>query len=98
MNRVRSLLAHSKTFFVIWSILAAGGAYFCMYAFRKPFTAGTYAGYYLWGMDYKPILIVSQVIGYMVSKFVGIKVISELKAVGRKSLLIGLIAIAEISL
>ena len=26
-----------------WCVVAAFGAYFCMYAFRKPFTAGAYA-------------------------------------------------------
>lgn len=28
---------------------AAFATYFCMYAFRKPFTVGTYEGYALWG-------------------------------------------------
>ena len=26
----------------IWAMIAALGTYFCMYGFRKPFTAGTY--------------------------------------------------------
>ena len=79
-------------------MLAAFGTYFCMYAFRKPFNAGTYAGYNLWGMDYKVILIIAQVLGYMTSKFIGIKVISELKANQRKKLIIGLILFAEVAL
>jgi hypothetical protein len=27
----------------VWCVTAAFGAYFCMYAFRTPFTAATYA-------------------------------------------------------
>ena len=30
-------------FLALWCVLAAFGAYACMYGFRKPFTAGTYA-------------------------------------------------------
>jgi hypothetical protein len=79
-------------------MLAAFGTYFCMYAFRKPFTSGTYSGLMLWGIDYKAILIIAQVLGYMVSKFIGIKIISELKAAGRVKLIISLILFAEASL
>ncbi|WP_052496146.1 DUF5690 family protein [Pedobacter lusitanus] len=98
MNRLRYLLTHSKVFFIIWCMLAAFGTYFCMYAFRKPFTSGTYTGMSLWDLDYKAVLIIAQVFGYMLSKFMGIKVISELKASGRKKLIICLILFAEISL
>jgi MFS family permease len=98
MNYLNKLLARSNVFFVLWCILAAFGTYFCMYAFRKPFTSGTYSGLTLWDMDYKAVLIIAQVLGYMVSKFIGIKVISELKASGRVKLIISLILFAEAAL
>ncbi len=98
MNKTQQLLLRSKGIFIVWSMLAAFGTYFCMYAFRKPFNAGTYAGHQVGGIDYKAILIVAQVIGYMLSKFIGIKVISELKPARRKALITGLILFAEISL
>lgn len=91
-------LNRSKSFFIAWSMIAAFGAYFCMYAFRKPFTAGTYSGYHFLEMDYKAILIVAQALGYMTSKFIGIKIISELKPKNRQQLIIGLILFAEVSL
>tara|TARA_R110000796_G_scaffold183498_2_gene300005 strand:+ start:81112 stop:82329 length:1218 start_codon:yes stop_codon:yes gene_type:complete len=69
-----------------------------MYAFRKPFAVATFEGLSLWGVDYKIILIIAQVIGYMLSKFIGIKVISELTPNKRIYYLIGLILIAEFSL
>ena len=98
MKFLKHLLDTSKPFFIAWCMIAAFGTYFCMYAFRKPFNAGTYEGLTLWGGSYKIVLIISQVIGYMLSKFIGIKVISELKAASRSQLIIGLILFAEIAL
>ncbi|MFZ1516569.1 MAG: DUF5690 family protein, partial [Saprospiraceae bacterium] len=72
--------------------------YFSMYAFRKPFTAGTYDGLVLWGISYKFILVIAQVLGYMCSKFFGIKFIAELKPSQRIGLIILLIGIAELAL
>lgn len=95
---IKNLLSGSKPFFIFWCMLAAFGTYFCMYAFRKPFNAGTYEGLSLWGVHYKIVLIIAQVFGYMLSKFIGIKVISELKAASRTQLIIGLILFAEIAL
>lgn len=98
MKPIQKLLSSSKPFFIAWCMIAAFGTYFCMYAFRKPFNAGVYDGLSLWGIHYKSVLIISQVFGYMLSKFIGIKVISELKASSRATLIIGLILFAEIAL
>ncbi|MCF0058559.1 DUF5690 family protein [Dyadobacter sp. CY356] len=96
--QVKKALSSSNTLFVIWSIVASFGAYFCMYAFRKPFNSGLYQGLELWGIGYKSILILAQVAGYTLSKFAGIKVISELKAPDRVKLIILLILVAEVAL
>ncbi|GAA5040022.1 hypothetical protein GCM10011506_40020 [Marivirga lumbricoides] len=84
--------------FISKASLAAFGAYFCMYAFRKPFSVATFEGIQAFGVDYKILLIISQVLGYMISKFIGIKVISELKPKQRLLYLLGLIGISEIAL
>jgi hypothetical protein len=81
-----------------WCVTAAFGTYFCMYAFRKPFTAGTYAELSVWGVGYKTILVTAQVLGYTLSKFIGIKVVSEVKPQRRLSRLLTLIAGAEVAL
>ena len=78
--------------------LAAFLLYFSMYAFRKPFAVGTYEGLQFWGINYKIILIIAQVIGYTLSKFIGIKVISEMKKKQRPWLIIGFILLAEVAL
>jgi MFS family permease len=84
--------------FVLKASLAAFGAYFCMYAFRKPFSVATFEGMEVFHIDYKIILIIAQVLGYALSKFIGIKVVSELKANQRVYYLLGLISIAELAL
>ena len=84
--------------FVLHASLAAFGTYFCMYAFRKPFSVATFDGLSFIGVDYKILLVIAQVLGYALSKFVGIKVISELKPNRRLLYLISLIVLAEISL
>lgn len=95
---MKELLKKSEVLLIIWCIIAAFGTYFCMYAFRKPFTTGLYENYQIWGVGYKTILIISQVFGYMLSKIMGIKVIAELKSKKRIELIISLIAFVEIAL
>lgn len=93
-----SVVKRPSLVFVLHASLAAFGTYFCMYAFRKPFSVATFDGVAFWGVDYKILLVIAQVLGYALSKFVGIKVISELKPDQRLLYLISLIGIAEISL
>lgn len=81
-----------------WCVVAACGAYFCMYGFRKPFTAAEFIGLSLGGIDYKTILVTAQVLGYMLSKFIGIKVIAEMTPARRAAFFLALIAAAEVAL
>lgn len=77
--------------FSAWAIVAAFSTYFCMYAFRKPFAAAIFEGQMdlgpLGAVDNKVVYIIAQVVGYCISKFMGIKVISEMSA-GRRALTI----------
>lgn len=57
--------------------------YASVYAYRKPFTVATFDGIKFWGISYQTLLIISQGVGYMLSKFYGIRFISELKRMGR---------------
>jgi hypothetical protein len=83
-------------------ILSVGSAaflvYFCMYAFRKPFTVGLFDEVDVWGFDYKIILILSQVLGYACSKFIGITVISAMLRRQRAFMILGLVAASELAL
>lgn len=79
-------------------IFGAFITYCSMYAFRKPFAAGTYENLLLWGIDYKIVLITTQVMGYMLSKFIGIKLVSELMPNRRIISVLVLIGVAWLSL
>lgn len=83
---------------VIIGVTAAFATYFCMYAFRKPFTVATYEGYQLWGIDYKIVLIITQVLGYTLSKFSGIKIIAEMPPSRRIAAILVFIGTAELAL
>lgn len=69
-----------------------------MYAFRKPFTAATYEDAVWLGIGLKTILVASQTAGYTLSKFIGIKVVSEMPARYRAVSIVAMIAIAELAL
>jgi hypothetical protein len=80
--------------------LAGFSAYFSMYAFRKPFSAATFAVVPGWNfvLDYKIALVIAQVAGYALSKMLGIKIISELDPAKRASAIVVLILAAELAL
>ncbi|MGA1367782.1 MAG: DUF5690 family protein [Blastocatellia bacterium] len=83
----------------IWAVTAAFGAYFCMYGFRKPFTAASYEeAEIVWGMGYKSVAVIAQVFGYMLSKFIWIRVVSEMEPRRRVPVLLLLVACAETAL
>lgn len=67
--------------FVAYGGLAAFCVYFSMYAFRKPYAAATYEDVTGWeiAFDFKGLLVISQILGYALSKVLGIKVISEME-------------------
>lgn len=94
----RRLAQAGPTAFSAYCIVAAFGTYFCMYAFRKPFTAGTFEDTLWMGLGYKTVLVAAQVTGYTISKFLGIKFVSEMPARLRAVAILGLIGVAEAAL
>lgn len=92
-------LANAPAFVVpLFAALVAFLTYSCMYAFRKPYTSATFDGITVCGINYKILLVVAQTIGYTLSKFLGIKVIAEMKQHRRAFAIIGLIGFAWLSL
>src|SRR3569833_1124439 len=82
----------------VFAAISSFGAYTCMYAFRKGFSAGTLTGQQYFHIDYKVWLVIAQIIGYTMSKFYGIKFISELKPGQRAKNILLLIGIAWLAL
>lgn len=94
----RRLSSASPAVFIAVAGLFSFVAYCSIYAFRKPFTAGTYEDLELWGIPFKIVLVTMQVAGYALSKFIGIRVISGMNPKHRTNYLLGLVGIAGLSL
>jgi hypothetical protein len=79
---------------------AGSAAYFCAYAFRKPFLAAEFTEVPnpLPGLETKTLFVLSQVVGYATSKYFGVKVCSETTRPRLGWMLAGLIAVAELAL
>ena len=92
-DRIRSW--RSQTW---WLMTSAFLCYTGMYAVRKSFLAGQYLETDIMGLHFKTVLVISQVLGYMLSKFIGIKVIAELTPTARSRMLIGLVSLGLLML
>jgi MFS family permease len=92
----------SAPVFTAYVVVAAFSTYFCMYAFRKPFAVGTYEGEVavplLGALSLKSLYVIAQVLGYAASKFLGIKVVSEMHAGRRAVAIVGLVGASEVAL
>jgi len=94
------LAASPATLLPMWAITMSFTTYFCMYAFRKPFSAATYEGAKAFDsdMDIKTAFVISQIIGYCISKYLGTKYCAEVKRNQRLWFLLGAITFAEFAL
>jgi hypothetical protein len=68
-----------------------------VFAFRKTFSVATFEGLAYMGASYKVWLVIFQAVGYASSKFIGIKIISELKSHSRAWGILLMISIAGVS-
>ena len=96
----RALTRANPIVFSLVAGLAGFCAYFSMYAFRKPFTAATFDAVPGWHflLDYKIALVLAQVIGYALSKMIGVKVISEMPPARRGMAILVLIGASWLAL
>ncbi|MDX2132377.1 MAG: DUF5690 family protein [Planctomycetota bacterium] len=85
---------------VLFAMAVSFTTYLCMYAFRRPFTAGTFADltFLGTGINAKTAYVISQLLGYTVSKYIGVKICSEMTRSRRAAALVLLIAIAQVTL
>ena len=88
----------SDFLFILWAGGAALLSYSLVYALRKPFTAASFENAEFFDLDYKVVVTISQILGYVISKFIGIKLISELKAEERFKFILTSVLLAEASL
>lgn len=93
-----SALSKKQVITALYAAIVAFLTYASVYAYRKPFTVATFEGLSFWGVKYQVLLIMSQGLGYMFSKFYGIKFIAELKRLGRWKTSAVLVGVAWLSL
>lgn len=99
----RWLASASGPAFSAYAIAAAFSTYFCMYAFRKPFAAAGYSeleGVALFGtmLSFKGAGVIAQILGYAASKYLGVKICSEVGYAKRGRTILALIGVAELAL
>ena len=89
----------------LYAGLAAFSTYFCMYAFRKPFAAALFRdadgldlSFWDTSIKLKTAFVVSQIVGYALSKFLGIKYCSEMTRERRAWALAILVVLAQVAL
>lgn len=88
----------SDFLFILWAGGLALLSYSLVYVLRKPFTAASFSDAEFFNIDYKVAVTISQILGYVISKFIGIKLISELKSEERFKFILTSVLLAEASL
>jgi hypothetical protein len=78
---------------LLWTMSATFGTYACMYGLRKPFTAASFGA-----TSDKAWFVTAQVLGYTLSKVLGIRVIAEASARNRVKTLLFALGMAEVML
>lgn len=90
---------HQDNFVAVYAAITCFITYTIIYAFRKPFTVGVFEREpSVLGLHFKDALVISQVLGYMTSKFFGIRFIAELKKIGRGRVVLVLVGVSWLAL
>ena len=82
----------------LYTSVVAFLTYASIFAYRKPFTVAAYQGVDMGDISYQTLLIISQVLGYMLSKFYGILFISSMRRTGRWIVIALLVGVAWLSM
>jgi hypothetical protein len=96
----RWLEAAPPAVFAAYAIACSFATYFAMFAFRKPFAAASYEGVVSEGssLGLKSAMVIGQVVGYGLAKWIGVKFVSEAGRSRRAPLLVLMIVAAEAAL
>ncbi|GHN03023.1 hypothetical protein WSM22_45120 [Cytophagales bacterium WSM2-2] len=95
---ITSWLRNASLFnFSLYASVVSFCLYTCIFSLRKTFGVATYEGLSYLGLDYKGWMVIFQVVGYLISKFIGIKIGSELKSKHRAKGILLMVSIASVS-
>ena len=93
---IRNKLASAPTFVLaLYAAIVIFLTYTCCYAYRRPFTAGIYSGETFAGFDLKILYVLSQLMGFAVSKFLGTRFLPSLPSNKRIHCLAGMLVFCE---
>lgn len=95
-KKLNELLTRNSFNFTVFASITAFFTYLCFYPFRRAYTAATYEDLVFWGVNFKILIITAQVLGFAVSKGLGIKYVSEMLPTNRSRNLLIMIALSWI--
>jgi hypothetical protein len=78
----------------LYAALMAFGTYVFIFGFRKSFTVCTFDGITIGPIAFKTALVISQMLGYLLAKFYGIRFISSMQKLDRYKIIFVLTGIA----
>lgn len=93
LNQFITQSTFTQTFF---ASVTAFFTYMCFYPFRRAYTAATYEELAFFGINFKILIITAQVLGFAVSKGLGIKYVSEMLPQNRSRNLLIMISLSWI--
>ena len=80
---MKKILTNNQHITTLFASIAAFCTYLCFYPFRRAYTAATFNDLYFWGVHFKILIITAQVLGFAISKGIGVKIVSEMQAKDR---------------
>lgn len=90
-------IIHRNSFnLTLFTSITAFFTYMCFYPFRRAYTAATYDDLDFFGINFKILIITAQVLGFAVSKGLGIKYVSEMLPQNRSRNLLVMISLSWI--
>ena len=78
LKRLTEIFKPSAINSTLFASITAFFTYMCFYPFRRAYTAATYEDLAFFGVNFKILIISAQVLGFAVSKGLGIKYVSEM--------------------
>lgn len=93
------LLSGRPVFLTVFATIVSFCCYASMYALRKAYLAADFSDSpQIWDLTYKSVLVIVQVLGYALSKVIGVKIVSEMSSTRRAWALTGLVSVAALAL
>jgi hypothetical protein len=77
-QKLQHFITRNSFNFTLFAGITAFFTYMCFYPFRRAYTAATYEDLVFLGVNFKILMITAQVLGFAVSKGLGIKYVSEM--------------------